>query len=175
MTTPVSQDQWWPFGSDADRNDPLTELRIPVTGAYPGFCYLLAFHRASAQRPTEHEVQLLQAMRRYLIEFSVDRRQRAVLGDRALDVELGFDTFVFHKWGAGDWGYRQRSWVVDVTFGPPHPSYRERYLKPDAARACTLAQLLDRINTAGGMLIGHWATWKADHPDVFCEAVTSHG
>ncbi len=47
----------WPF--DADRDAPLTACRIAVTGSHPGWCFLVAFHRESEARPTDHEADLL--------------------------------------------------------------------------------------------------------------------
>ena len=49
----------WPFGTDADRDDPLTKLRIPVTGTHPMWRYIATFDRDSEARPTDLEAQQL--------------------------------------------------------------------------------------------------------------------
>ena len=43
----------WKF--DADPNDPLVALRIPVTSLFPALGYFAVFHVESRERPTERE------------------------------------------------------------------------------------------------------------------------
>ena len=67
----------WPFGTDADRDDPLTKLRIPVVGSFnPQWKYVAAYLNtltdgpdymrtppfASNERPTEMHTTILQAL-----------------------------------------------------------------------------------------------------------------
>lgn len=65
----------WPFGSDADRSDPLTRLRIPVVGSFnPRWKYVAAYLKpveegapgymsgppfGSNERPTGEEAEML--------------------------------------------------------------------------------------------------------------------
>ena len=113
----------WPF--DADRDDPLTALRIAVTSSHPEWRYLVAFDRESAERPTDAEAALLVS---YLDDYKTywyNASYLAHLSRRPLDVDGGANGVVFHKYGADDWGYRRQSWERGPLFVPQSPGVRE--------------------------------------------------
>jgi len=92
----------WPFEDDADRDDPLTALRIAVTGSHPAWCYLVGFDRDSAARPTEAEARMLASFLRQYIDYWYADTYKAKLAQRALDVDGGANGIVFRKYGEGD-------------------------------------------------------------------------
>lgn len=161
----------WPFGTDADRDDPLTALRIAVTGSHPRWYYLVAFDRESAVHPTDAEAAMLAS---YLEEYKThwygpdDRHgYRYKLAQRPLDVDGGANGVIFRKWGDDDWGYRRQSWTRGPLYVPQSPRIRERY--PDEAPfgPMTLVQVMDRAHTIVDHVHDRWLKWKADHPEVF--------
>ncbi|MET7792129.1 hypothetical protein ABZS93_37230, partial [Streptomyces sp900116325] len=112
----------WPFGTDAKQDDPLTELRIPVVTSFkPSWCYVAAYLGTSAdtgntfdppwpfastERPTDAEAQMLAS---YLQEhrhywFGNEGYARK-MDQRPLDIDSGWNTTVFIKYGVDDWGY----------------------------------------------------------------------
>lgn len=140
----------WPYGTDADQHDPLTVLRIPVTGSQPTRRYIAAFDRDSAVRPTDNEARMIashiDAYKDYFFGDSWFRQQT----DK-MPFDIGAATVVFHKWGLGDWSSRLATWQAG-RWSPRGP----------------LVQVLDRANS---VLVGqpslHWLDWKAARPDIF--------
>ncbi|MFF8784766.1 hypothetical protein [Streptomyces sp. NPDC015125] len=167
----------WPFGTDADRDDPLTKLRIPVVNSFnPSWHYVAAFLHAdpncafdppwpfaSAERPTDPEAQMLvsflQEHRHYWFGNEGYTRK---MDQRPLDVDSGWNTIVFIKYGTDDWGYRRCSWTYGPTFVPTPPNSQPRDSGP-----LTLEQVMDRVHTISGDPKQHWLDWKASHPEIF--------
>lgn len=174
----------WPFGTDADEHDPLTKLRIPVVSSFnPRWFYVAAFLGVvtdgpdhlkgppfgSNARPTDAEAQMLVS---FLLEhrhyWFGDGGYARKMDRRPLDVDGGWNTVVFIKYGTGDWGYRRVSWQYGPAFVPPPPGIRER--RPDEASGgpLPLERVMDRVHSFGdGEPMRHWADWKAAHPEVF--------
>lgn len=153
----------WPFEDDADRDDPLTALRIPVTGAYPSFVYLAAFDRGSEERPSDAEAAVISSWIDLQREWFNETWQAKLL-ERPLDVEGGHNTVIFHKWGEGDWGYRRRTHRYGPTFWPGRPGFREGVERAPYA----LVDLMDHMQGRHtGFLSQKWIEWKAARPEVF--------
>lgn len=151
----------WPFGTDADRGDPLAKLRIPVTGAHPRWRYIAAFDRESQARPTDAEARQLASYIEEYKEFHFNDWYKAQLLERPLDVDA--ITRIFHKWGEGDWSYRLATWQYGPTWSPVPPRLRD-----SASGALLLVEVMDRSHTFGSSEpMAHWLEWKAAHPDVF--------
>lgn len=159
----------WPF--DADRDDPLTGRRIAVTGSHPGWFYLVCFDGESAERPTDHEVDLLVSfLDEYKTRWYGDGPYRKAMERRPFDVDGGANTTIFHKYGPGDWGYRRQSWQFGPMFVPQHPRIRHSHPWKNAPIGpLALVALMDFIHTIGNdsQPMRHWQEWKAAHPDVF--------
>lgn len=159
----------WPFGTDADHDDPLTDLRIAVTGSHPMWRYLVAFDRESEARPTEAEAAMLAS---YLDEYKDhwygQRGYRAEMEERALDVDGGANGVIFHKWGEDDWGYRRQSYTMGWLFSVPFPACREQYPQESQGAPFSLLALMDRMHTIGDdQPMQRWLNWKAAHREVF--------
>lgn len=173
----------WPFGTDADENDPLTKLRIPVVTSFnPGWHYVAAYLKpvvdgpdylkgppfGSNERPTDAEAQMLAS---FLLEhrhyWFGNQGYARKMDQRPLDIDSGWNTTVFIKYGADDWGYRRCSWTYGPTFVPPPPSYRERYPEETGGGPLALERVMDRRHTICDEPMEHWLDWKAAHPDVF--------
>lgn len=159
----------WPFGADADRDDPLTELRIAVTGTYPGWNYLVGFDRESEDRPTEAEAQMLASFldeykSRWYAEWYL-----AKMAKLALDVDGGANGVVFHKFGPDDWGYRRLSYTMGWAWSVVPPLFRARpeYADNFNLGPFSLARLMDWINGFADEPSPSWVQWKAEHPEVF--------
>lgn len=151
----------WPFGFDADEDDPLTAHRIAVTSSHPGWFYLVAFDRDSEDRPTDAETALLVSYLGHYKDHWYNDRYRARLLERPLDVDGGANGVIFHKWGPDDWGYRKQSFTMGPLFWPGW----------DRERRYSLLELMDHMQTYGGdEPISHWQQWKADHAAVFAAA-----
>jgi hypothetical protein len=165
----------WPFETDADRDDPLTALRIPVTSACPGWRYVACFDRESEQRPTDLEAQQLASFIEEYVTYWFNDRYIAKLRERPLDVDSGCPIWIFHKWGEGDWSYRVDTWVYGPFWSPVaprlrhDPSYASRLTGPR-----TLVEVMDRIRTIADEPVPRWTEWKAAHPEVFPEAPDGH-
>jgi hypothetical protein len=164
----------WPFGADADRNDPLTDLRIAVTGSHPGWNFLVAFDRESEERPTGAEARMLAS---YLDEYKAhwyNDGYLAKLAQRSLDVDGGANGVVFHKFGPDDWGYRRQSYTQGWPWSVVWPNLRDQpeYADVKNAGPFSLVELMDRMHGHGGdETSARWLDWKAAHSDVF-EAAT---
>lgn len=175
----------WPFGTDADRDDPLTALRVPAVESFnPMWKYVAAYvrpesetgaHWGSAERPTDAEAAMLASfIREYLQHWFHDGHIRR-LGERLLDVDTGVTT-LFVKYGPDDWGYRLDTWQYGPLYVPPRPSYREKYPAEAYGGPLTLEQVMDRRHTIGdGEPMRHWVDWKAQHPEVFPPATVAAG
>lgn len=156
----------WQF--DADRDDPLTALRIPVTSAYPAWRYIATFDRESEARPTDAEAAMLASFIREYIEYWYTDSFKARLAERPLDVDGGCNTVIFRKYRTDDWGYRLDSWRYGPMFVPQSPQLRETSHERALLGPLSLAQVMDRVRSFGddGPL-PRWLEWKAKHPDVF--------
>ena len=174
----------WPFETDADRDDPLTALRIPVVGSFrPRWKYVAAYLKpasktedtyswCSAERPTDTEAAMLASFIREYITHYFHEGYQARLAERALDVDSGCVTTVFIKYGEGDWGYRKDTWQYGPTFVPEPPHMRERYPNEKPVGPLTLGQVMDRIHHMDTDYPSkRWAEWKASHADVFGEVI----
>jgi hypothetical protein len=171
--------QAWPFGTDAIETDPLTALRIPVVRSFnPSWHYVAAYLGtsadtgntfdppwpfASAERPTDAEARMLAS---FLLEhrnywFGNEGYARK-MDQRPLDVDSGWNTVVFIKYAADDWGYRRCSWTYGLTFVPEPPNFPNRKRGP-----LPLEQVMDRIHAHGDEPSPRWRQWKANHPDIF--------
>ena len=87
MTTETGTE--WPY--DADRDDPLTALRIPVTCFKPGWMYLVSFDRESGERPTDAEARMLVSFIDYERSKFFEHYQRKLL-ERPLDIDGGHNS-----------------------------------------------------------------------------------
>lgn len=151
----------WPY--DADRDDPLTQLRIPVTSAYPEWRYTACFDRDSEQRPTEQEAAQLASYIEEYREYFFNDWYKAKLSERPFDCDA--KTVIFHKWGDGDWSFRRDSWQYGPFWVPVAPRLRggeHDYEK--ATGPMTLEQVMDY---AHDIYPDRWLKWKAAHPEVF--------
>ncbi|GGK61668.1 hypothetical protein Sme01_03480 [Sphaerisporangium melleum] len=154
----------WPY--DADRDDPLTALRIPVTSAYPGWRYTACFDRESAARPTDLEAQQLASFIEEYREHWFNDWYKAKLSQRPFDTDA--KTVIFHKWAEGDWSYRRDSWEHGPFWVPVWPNLRGGEHDVKNWRApLTLVQVMDRIHTICDEPMKRWIDWKAAHPEVF--------
>lgn len=150
----------WPFGADADRDDPLTALRIPVTTTHSHWVYLAGFDRESEVRPTDAEAWQLASFIGYQRDWFNATWQNKLLS-RPLDADRGHNTTIFHKWATDDWGYNKRTWTMGLRIWPGLPGRREH-------GPFTLVGLIDHIYDWGdGGISPRWLAWKAAHPEVF--------
>jgi hypothetical protein len=167
----AAENDGWPVGADADRDDPLTALRIAVTSSHPGWAFLVAFDRESEARPTDAEAAML---RSYLDEYKAhwyNPSYLAKLDRRLLDVDGGANGVVFHKFGPDDWGYRRRSFTVGYLFTVVWPSQRAEYQYHKWCGPFSLLALMDGIHTFLDEPMKRWVDWKAARPGVFGESV----
>lgn len=156
----------WPF--DADRDDPLTKLRIPVTSFSPGWRYIAAFDRESEARPTDREaLQLASFIEQYKVyHFGADGWYKRKLEERPLDVDAV--TRVFHKWAQDDWSYRVVTWEYGPFWVPVAPKLRGGRYDDVKLPALPLVQVMDQVHHMHTKYPSKdWAAWKAAHPDVF--------
>lgn len=157
----------WPY--DADRDDPLTALRIPVTGAHLAWRYTATFDRESEVRPTEQEALRLASFIEEYREHWFNDAYKAKLSRRPFDTDA--KTVIFHKWADGDWSYRRDSWIYGPFWVPVWPNLRGTEHDVAGADApMTLVQVMDRIRTIGDEPLTSWLEWKAAHPEIFEEA-----
>lgn len=148
---------------DADENDPLTALRIPVTSDYPDFHYTACFDRESRQRPTDAEARMIASfIEEYQSRWFGDGAWRQEQLAKPFDMDCPTTT-VFHKWAADDWSYRNRMWQAGPHWSPAGPRLRNTQYDTSRLKGpLSLLELMDAI--ARGTV---WDRWKADHPDVF--------
>ncbi|UQA91212.1 hypothetical protein [Streptomyces halobius] len=157
----------WPFAEDADRDDPLTRLRIPVTGVHPRWRYVACFDRESEDRPTDAEAAMLASFIREYIEHWFNQGYQRRLAERALDVDSGCNTVIFHKWGPDDWSYRLDSWQYGPFWVPVAPRLRGGQHDYRGPWKLSLVDVMDHKHTIGDEPLPRSAQWKAAHPDVF--------
>ncbi|MFI5649923.1 hypothetical protein ACIA71_01720 [Streptomyces anulatus] len=151
----------WPY--DADRDDPLTQLRIPVTGAHPDWRYTACFDRDSQARPNGLEARQLASYITEYREYFFNETYKAKLSKRPFDCDA--KTVIFHKWADGDWSYRRDSWQYGPFWVPVAPRLRGgEYDYKNATGPMTLEHVMDK---AHDVYPKRWTDWKADHPDVF--------
>lgn len=152
---------------DADLTDPLTELRIPVTGAHPYRGYLATYAGQADPllkwpRPDDAEAAILASYIGYLRGKYPEHVQRRMLSQPLDTCDLA--ALVFAKRGEGDWAYRRAHWTEGV-FWWPLPEGCE------GGRRLSLMQVLDHVETNNGVTEApEWEAWKAAHPDIFKEA-----
>lgn len=158
----------WPYGTDADRDDPLTALRIPVTGTHPGHSYTACFDRESPVRPTDAEAQMIASfIEQYQDYYFGNGSWRKIQQAKPFDMDC-YTTKVFHKWTTDDWSYRVVTWRSGPLWAPVFPRLRGGELDDSTIKGpVTLGQLMDRIHSTGGRPWPHWTEWKAQHPDAF--------
>jgi hypothetical protein len=162
----------WPFGADADRDDPLTALRIAVTSSHPTWCYLVAFDRESEARPTKAEAAMLRSYLDEYIEHWYNAWYKLKLAERDLDVDGGANGVVFHKWGIDDWGYRRQSYERGWLFSVVPPVCRDRH-SDGIGGPLSLPALMVRMHSIGSEPSARWAAWMEAHPDVFPAALAA--
>lgn len=158
----------WPFGADAAEHDPLTKLRIPVTGTHPEWRYIATFDRDSEARPTDLEaLQLASYIEQYKVYFfGADGWYKRKLEERPLDVDAV--TRIFHKWGDDDWSYRIETWRSGPFWVPMAPRSRGGQYDTVKVGPLTLVQVMDRDKHMHTEYPSKkWAEWKAAHPEVF--------
>lgn len=158
----------WPYGTDADERDPLTRLRIPVTGTYPEWRYIATFDRESEARPTDAEAaQLASCIEHYKVYFfGADGWYKRKLEEQPLDTDAV--TRIFHKWGDDEWSYRVVTWERGPFWMPVAPRLRGGQYDDAKLGPLTLVQVMDRdkhMHTEYPSM--NWAEWKAAHPEVF--------
>lgn len=149
----------WPF--DADRDDPLTEMRIPVTGAWPERGYLAAYAgELHWPRPGDAEAAMLASYIGFLRSRYPEHAQKRML---AQPLDTGdLSALVFAKRGEGDWAYRRAHWTEGAFWWPLPENCGGMRL--------TLLAVLDHIETNSGTTEApDWWAWKAAYPDVFGE------
>jgi hypothetical protein len=159
----------WPY--DADRNDPLTALRIPVVDTHrPQWAYLVALDTDALPgedwpRPTDQEALQLQSFLREYIERWYFPYWQERLAERPFDIDGDANGTIFRKYGEGDWAYRKDSWQMGPMYFPVHPRVRQA----GNPGPFTLVQVMDHIHGARGdeEVRPYWADWKAAHPEVF--------
>lgn len=151
----------WPY--DADQNDPLTALRIPVTSFSPEWPYLVAFDRDSEQRSTTAEARMIASFTQEYIHHWYRGAYKAKLSERPFDIDSGANGTVLHKYAENDWAYRHNSWTQGYLFWPPSPAIREA----THPGPLSLLELMDHTHTIGDQVGERWLKWKAAHPDVF--------
>jgi hypothetical protein len=160
----------WPFVRDADRDDPLTALRIAVTSSHPQWRYLVAFDRESEARPTDAEALMLASYLDHYKQRWYNASYLSKLARRPLDVDSGANGVVFHKFGPDDWGYRrqsyERGWPWSVVWPALRALDEHRHVKNGGP--FSLSALMDRIRQCGlSEPNADWQKWKAAHPGVF--------
>lgn len=146
----------WPY--DADRDDPLAALRIPVVAnPYPRWKYEVALMITGddlwgpALRPTDAEVAQVVAYIGYRMEY-YNEGWKAKMRRKPLDTDATTNSVILLKLAEGDWRYRRMSWEHG-----PWPFY-------DMTERFTLEGLLDKIND---LVPEKWQAWKAAHPEAF--------
>ena len=164
----------WPF-EDADQNDPLTALRIPVVRSpHPRWKYEVCVVISDEEirsglplwgpslRPDEAEVRQIAAELEWRMSY-YNEGWKAKMRQRPLDVDGTTNTVILQKFGDGDWRYRRASFEHGMW---PFPSMEQRF---------TLEALLDHINDYGGEPNPKWQAFKAAHPEAFGTAPAADG
>lgn len=159
----------WPF--DADRQDPLAKLRIPVVRSpYPAWKYEVALfindpddHSYDpplwgfALRPDEAEVRQIVAYIEWRMQWYREG-WKAKMRERPLDVDSGTNTVTLMKRGDGDWCYRRWTWRTGPLMVPVKGGER-----------LSLEKVLDRINDYAGEPNPKWRAFKTAHSEAFPE------
>ena len=174
----MAETKAWPFGTDADEDDPLTALRIPVTGQFPMWRYVATFDRESEVRPTDTEAAQLASYIEQYKDYFFNDWYKAKLLERPLDVDAV--TRIFHKWGEDDWSYRVVTWEYGPFWVPLAPGLRNSdyaarlHADKPAVGPLALVQVMDRDHHMHTEYPSKaWAAWKADHSDIFPVEETS--
>lgn len=147
---------------DADPNDPLVKMRIPVASMTPLYPYIAVFHKESPHRPTEAETRMIRSFIDEHVELWLSAQADEMRTIQSFDTELGRNPVIFHKYGTRDWGYRRAHWQVGSMFTPPSPRVPSRRLGPMA-----LAEVMDLIHDGDSPQAKHWREWRAARPEVF--------
>lgn len=97
------------------------------------------------------------------------RSREAHIAWRPFDIDSGWNTTVFIKYAANDWGYRRCSWIYGPTFVPGPPDGRgTKYAHKKYPGPLSLEQAMDICHTMGeDKPMDKWLQWKATHSDVF--------
>jgi hypothetical protein len=160
----------WPF-DDADQDDPLTVLRIPVVRtSHPRWKYEVALVIGSEDetiwkpglRPDEPEVRQIVAELEWRMTY-YNEGWKAKMRRRPLDVDSSTNTVVLQKFAEDDWRYRRASHEHGMW-----PFYNN-------PKRFTLEALLDHINDYGDEPNPKWRAFKAAHPEAFGTAPPSAG
>jgi hypothetical protein len=144
---------------DAEQGELALKYRIPlVHTSHPSWNYLVSvcvWDLYRAQRPTDDEARMIGSF----IDYQRSRYRahwQEKLRTRPFDMDGGFNSLTLIKHANGGWGYRRRTWEYGPMFVPSWEDDPE-----------SLEAVLDRIYTYGDHLMGDWAQWKVDHPEVF--------
>jgi hypothetical protein len=155
----------WPY--DADQDDPLTALRIPVVSEpSPRKAYLACLLIRDdalwpSVRPDDAEARMVASYIDRRRDWFNDRWKAKLLA-APLDCDGGAVTYTFRKRPDGGWCYRMHTWTSGCFFWPLEHG--------EHARTLTLPELLDHIHGHGeGKPSQPWLDWKAAHPEVFGE------
>jgi len=91
------------------------------------------------------------------------------MDQRPLDVDSGWKTVTFIKYGSDDWGYGRSSWTYGPTFVPSPPNSRgTQYEHAKHPGPLPLERVMDLVHTVGSdEPMQHWSDWKKAHPEVF--------
>lgn len=154
----------WPF-DDADRDDPLTALRIPVVrNPWPRWKYEVCVMISDpagedakywpSLRPDDAETAMILAYLDYQMAY-YNAGWKAKMRRRLLDVDSSTNTVILRKRPDGGWCYKRMSWE------------RGPVMVPGDGEALSLEKLLDRIND---LVPEEWAAHKARYAGVFTEA-----
>ncbi len=156
----------WPF-EDADQNDRLAALRIPVVrNPYPRWKYEVCvvingpdeaeISVWEGLRPDDREVKQILAELDYRMDW-YNESWKAKMRKRPLDVDSGTNTLILQKFGEGDWRYRRMTFEHGMW---PFYNMTERF---------TLEAPLDHINDFGSTPNEKWREHKAKYPEAFGE------
>lgn len=160
----MSTETDWPF--DADQNDPLAALRIPVVSSpHPRWKYEVALVISDSDlwgpaiRPSDAEVRMIVAYIEWRMEY-YNAGWKAKMRKRPLDVGNSTNTVTLMKLADGDWRYQKATWRHGSW---PFCNMTERF---------TLEALLDHINSFGSEPSPKWQAWKDAHPEAFGASVS---
>ncbi|MFJ4787627.1 hypothetical protein [Streptomyces sp. NPDC088794] len=120
----------WPY--DADQHDPLTALRIPVTGTHPGHTYTACFDRDSEARPTDTEAQQIASfIEEYQEHYFGNGRWRRIQQAKPFDMDCYTTHTLEDKWLAcvqeAEGGHLEWTGERNKASGTPLLRYREKY------------------------------------------------
>lgn len=160
MSTPAND---WPY--DADRNDPLAALRIPVVNTIrPSKAYLVAlcinenpdWEAERGLRPNDLEVEQIRSLIAYHRSgWYTPTWLAREMDSKPFDLDDMGPNVTLIKRGEGDWAFRHSTWDRGPALAPA--------LHEEGEVPLDLPGLLDRMAHGNSK----WEQWKADHPEVF--------